>query len=168
MKSLERLFVLENLPAWSPRLRSRSRLRFSAKIHLVDPALAVAAMEADPFRLLNDLETFGYLFESLAVRDLRVYAQGVRGRLTHYRDEAGLETDVIVRRGNGDWIAVEIKLGGEQAVNAAARSLIKMANLVDPEAVGAPRKLVVLTAVGSHSFERRDGVAVVPISTLGP
>lgn len=168
MKSLERLFVLESLPAWSPRLRSRSRLRSSSKIQLVDPGLAVATMEAEPSRLLNDLETFGYLFESLAVRDLRVYAQGVRGRLTHYRDETGLETDVIVRRGNGDWIAVEVKLGGERAVDAAARSLIKMAGLVDPEAVGAPRKLVVLTAVGSHSFERRDGVAVVPISTLGP
>lgn len=168
MKSLERLFVVENLPAWSPRLRSRSLLRSSPKLQLVDPALAAAVMEAGPSRLLNDLETYGHLFESLAVRDLRIYAQGIRGRLTHYRDQTGLETDVIIRRGNGDWIAVEVKLGGADAVNAAAGSLIRMSKTIDQEAVGAPRKLVVLTAVGNHSFERRDGVAVVPISTLGP
>lgn len=168
MRSLERLFVVENLPAWSPRLRSRARLRSSPKVHLVDPALAAASMEADPGRLLNDLETFGFLFESLVVRDLRIYAQGIRGRLTYYRDESGLETDVIIRRNNGDWIAVEVKLGGAAAVNAAAASLVKMSKRVDTDAVGEPRKLVVVTAVGKYSFEREDGVAVVPLSTLGP
>ena len=168
MKSLERLFVVENLPAWLPRLRSRNALRSSPKLQLVDPALAVAAMEASPSLLMRDLNTFEYLFESLAVRDLRIYAQGIRGRLTHYRDNSGLETDVIIRRSNGDWVAVEVKLGGEDAVNAAAASLLKMSKRVDTGVVGEPRKLVVVTAVGNYSFERRDGVAVVPISTLGP
>ena len=168
MRSLERLFVVENLPAWSPRLRSRTALRASPKLHLIDPALAAAALEADPSLLMNDLNTFGFLFESLVVRDLRIYTQRIRGRLTHYRDESGLETDVIIRRNNGDWIAVEVKLGGQAAVDAAAASLLKMRKRVDTDVVGLPRKLVVVTAVGNHSFERADGVTVVPISTLGP
>ena len=168
MKSLERLFVVEDLPAWSPHLRSRAVLRSSPTRHLVDPALAAAAMGAGPPKLMKDLRTFGFLFESLAVRDLRVYAQAIRGRLSHYRDHSGLEADVIVSRDDGAWLAFEVKLGGAEAVNAAAASLLKLADRVDQEAVGPLQKLIVLTAVGNYGFERRDGVTVVPITALGP
>lgn len=168
LNSLERLFIVEDLPAWSPRLRSRSVLRSSPKRHFVDPSLAAAAMLAGPSHLINDLETFGFLFESLAVRDLRVYAQIIRGHVAHYLDDSGLEADVVISRDNGDWIGIEVKLGGEDAVNAAAASLLKVSRRVDHEAVGPPRKLVVLTAVGNYAFDRTDGVAVVPITTLGP
>ncbi len=168
LSALERLFVVEDVPAWSPQLRSRSRLRGAPKRQLVDPSLAAAALDADPGRLLGDLETLGFLFESLCVRDLRVYCQALRAELSHYRDNTGLEVDTIIRRRNGEWVAVEIKLGGRAAIEAAAASLTKLRDdRIDPTQVGAPRRLVVVTATG-FAYERTDGVAVVPITALGP
>ena len=155
------------MPAWAPRLRSRSRLRGAPKRQLVDPSLAAAALGADRERLLDDLKTLGFLFESLCVRDLRVYCRPLRASLSHYRDNTGLEVDAILRRRNGDWIAVEIKLGGRVAVDAAAASLRKLRDRIDPAEVGAPKRLVVLTATG-YAYERTDGVAVVPITSLAP
>ena len=168
LSALERLFVVEDVPAWSPQLRSRSRLRGAPKRQLVDPSLAAAALSADPGRLLADLETLGFLFESLCVRDLRVYCQMMRAELSHYRDNTGLEVDTIIRQRNGEWMAAEIKLGGRAAVEAAAASLVKLRDdRIDPTRVGAPRRLVVITATG-FAYERTDGVAVVPITALGP
>ncbi len=167
LAALQRLFIVEDVPAWAPRLRSRSRLRGAPKRQLVDPSLAAAALGADRERLLGDLETLGLLFESLCVRDLRVYCQPLRATLSHYRDNTGLEVDAIVRRRNGDWIAVEIKLGGRAAVDAAAASLRKLGDRIDPAEVGEPKRLVVLTATG-YAYERTDGVAVVPVTGLGP
>ena len=167
LSALQRLFVVEDVPAWSPRLRSRSRLRGAPKRQLTDPSLAVAALDADRARLLADLETLGFLFESLCVRDLRVYCQAQRAELSHYRDNTGLEVDAIIRRRNGEWIAAEIKLGGRTAVDAAAASLLKLRDRIDPAAVGEPRRLVVITATG-FAYERTDGVAVAPITSLGP
>lgn len=167
LAALERLFVVEDVPAWAPRLRSRSRLRGMPKRQLVDPSLAAAALGADRTRLLGDLETFGFLFESLCVRDLRVYCQPLRATVSHYRDSTGLEADVILRKRNGDWIAVEIKLGGRAAVEAAAESLRKLSERIDPAVVGEPSRLVVLTATG-YAYERTDGVSVVPVTSLGP
>lgn len=168
LRMLERLFVVEDLPAWSVRLRSRTRLRRSAKRHFVDPSLAVAALRAGPQRLLADLSLFGLLFESLAIRDLRVYADAHGGDVCHYRDESGLEVDAIVEAGDGHWIGCEVKLGALDAVDTAARSLLKLAERVDISAVGPPAKLVVITAGGEYAYERADGVAVVPIAALGP
>ena len=165
--ALGRLFVVEDVPAWAPRLRSRSRLRGAPKRQLVDPSLAAAALGADRGRLLGDLETLGLLFESLCVRDLRVYAQPLRATLSHYRDNTGLEVDAVLRRRTGDWIAVEVKLGGRAAVDAAAASLLRLRDRVDPAGVGEPKRLVVLTAAG-YAYERTDGVAVAPITCLGP
>ena len=165
--ALGQLFVVEDVPAWAPSLRSRSRLRGAPKRQLVDPSLAVAALGADRRRLLGDPETLGLLFESLCVRDLRVYAQPLRATLSHYRDNTGLEVDAILRRRNGDWIAVEVKLGGRAAVDAAAASLLRLRDRVDPARVGEPKRLVVLTAAG-YAYERTDGVAVAPITCLGP
>ena len=168
LRMLERLFVVEDLPAWSVRLRSRTRLRRSAKRHLVDPSLAVAALRAGPQRLLADLSLFGLLFESLVIRDLRVYADAHGGDVCHYRDESGLEVDAIVEAGDGRWIGCEVKLGALDAVDTAARSLLKLAERVDVSVVGPPAKLVVITAGGEYAYERADGVAVVPIAALGP
>lgn len=168
LRMLERLFVVEDLPAWSVRLRSRTRLRRSAKRHFVDPSLAVAALRAGPQRLLADLSLFGLLFESLAIRDLRAYADAHGGDVSHYRDESGLEVDAIVEAGDGHWIGCEVKLGALDAVDTAARSLLKLAERVDVSVVGPPAKLVVITAGGEYAYERADGVAVVPIAALGP
>ena len=168
LDALEGVFVSEDQPAWSVRLRSRSRLRRSPKRHLVDPSLAVAALRTGPDRLLRDLSLLGLLFESLAVRDLRVYADANDADVFHYRDNTGLEVDAVVETWGGDWLACEVKLGGADAVEAAARSLLKLRSRVDPDAAGPPTKLAVVTAVGSYAYDRPDGVAVVPITALGP
>ena len=167
LDALTRVFAIEDVPAWSAHLRSRATLRQMPKRHLADPSLAVAALEASPSKLRRDLKTFGLLFESLVVRDLRIYAQAVGGHLTHYRDSNGLEIDVIVERRDGSWLAVEVKLGGEQAIEQAAQSLRKLRDTVDHESVGAPSDLVVVTA-GGYGYRRDDGVVVLPITVLGP
>ena len=125
-------------------------------------------MRSSPSALLNDLSTLGLLFESLCIRDLRVYCQPLRADLSHYRDNTDLEVDTIIRRRSGDWIAIEIKLGGREAIETAAASLLKLRDhRIDQQAVGEPRRLVVLTATG-FAYERTDGVTVVPITTLKP
>ena len=167
LDSLRRLFVVEDVPAWSAELRSRARLRQSPKRHLADPSLAAAALHAGPERLMEDFPTLGLLFESLAVRDLRVYAQSVRARLAHYRDSNELEVDAIIERSDGAWIAAEIKLGGQDAIDTAAASLLKLRSVVDERHVGEPANLVVVTAAG-YGYRRADGVFVVPLATLGP
>lgn len=167
LDDLERIFVVEDQPAWSVRLRSKSRLRSTPKRHFVDPSLAVAALGTGPERLLADLGYFGMLFESLVVRDLRVYASVHDGEVLHYRDNTGLEVDAIVENGGGDWLAAEVKLGGTAAIDTAARNLLKLRDRVDRSIVGEPKKLAVLTAFG-YAYDRPDGVAVVPITTLCP
>jgi hypothetical protein len=167
LDSLRRLFVVEDVPAWSAELRSRARLRRSPKRHLADPSLAAAALHAGPERLMDDFPTLGLLFESLAVRDLRVYAQSARARLAHYRDSNDLEVDAVIERSDGAWVAAEIKLGGQDAIEAAAASLLKLCSAVDERHVGEPANLVVVTAAG-YGYRRDDGVLVVPLATLGP
>jgi len=164
--ALKRLFVIEDLPAWSPALRSRSILRQARTHHFVDPSLAVAALEADPSRLVRDIETLGLLFESLVVRDLRVYAQRMDANVYHYRDNTGLEADAIVQRRNGDWAAFEVKLG-QRAVDDAAAALLRLAERVDSKRHGKPVTLAVVTGWG-YAHRRADGVDVIPIGTLGP
>jgi uncharacterized protein len=166
LAALARVFVVEDLPAWSPALRSRTLLRSAPTRHFVDPSLAVAALGADPDRLLRDVETLGLLFESLAVRDLRIFAQALDATVMHYRDAAGLEADAIVERRDGEWAAFEVKLG-PGAVDDAARNLLRLADRVDPSRQGRPSALVVLTGWG-YGYRRPDGVCVVPIGTLGP
>lgn len=167
LEALRRVFVVEDVPAWSVELRSRAHLRRAAKRHLADPSLAVAALNGSPQRLWSDLAAFGLLFESMAVRDLRIYAQAARGRIAHYRDSSGLEVDVIIERGDGAWIALEIKLGGDAAIEAASESLLKLRDTVEQRQVGPPANLVVVTATG-YGYRREDGVLVVPLTALGP
>lgn len=166
LDALARLMIVEDLPAWSPGLRSRTRLRAASVRHFVDPSLAVAAVRATPARLLADLNWFGFLFEDLVVRDLRVYAQALEAQVYHYRDESGLEADAIIEMPDGRWAAFEVKLGlGE--VNAAAEHLMKLRDRVDTDATGEPLALAVITGTG-YGYVRDDGVAVIPIGALCP
>jgi len=164
--ALTRLFVIEDLPAWSPSLRSRSILRIAPTRHFVDPSLAVAALGASPERLLQDVETLGLLFESLVVRDLRIYAQAIDANVLHYRENTGLEADAIVQRRDGTWAAFEVKLG-QAAVDDAAASLLRVAERIDTQRHGPPAVLAVITGWG-YAYRRPDGVAVIPAGALAP
>ena len=167
LEALRRLFVLDEQPAWSVRLRSRTPLRKSPKLHLVDPSLAAAALAADPARLMSDPSTLGLLFESLVVRDLRVLSQPLAGRVQHLRDAAGQEADAVVECPDGRRMIAEIKLGGADAIDAAARSLLRLAHNLPDDASGRQAALVIITATG-YGYTRPDGVRVVPITALGP
>ena len=167
VNSLRRIFILDEISAWSPKMRSKTALRSSPTWHLVDPSLAVAALDADPDRLLGDLSTMGLLFESLCVRDLRVYASMIDGDILHFRDRTGLEVDAIVQLNNGRWGAVEIKLGSTKAVEEAAANLFKLRNRIDTSAVSEPEFLMVLTG-GQYAYRREDGIYVVPLGCLCP
>lgn len=163
---LDRLMIVEDQPAWVPRLRSRSVLRSGAKRHFVDPSLAVAALRATPARLLRDLNLLGFLFESLVVRDLRVYGQALDAHVLQYRDNLGLEVDAIVETAEGRWAAFEVKLGPGQVDDGAA-SLLKFADRVDTSKVGQPAALGVIIGFG-YGYVRDDGIAVIPIGALCP
>ena len=168
LNALERVFAIEDQPAWSAHLRSRSRLRRSPKRHFVDPSLAVAALlRSGPNQLRADLGSFGLFFESLAVRDLRVHAQAHDAEVYHYRDNTGLEVDAIIETAAGAWMGVEIKLGGEGPIEDGARNLLKLRDRVDPDRTGLPAALVVIVGVG-HGYTRPDGVVLAPLTALGP
>ena len=165
--ALERLFVVEDLPGWQPHLRSRIALRTTPTRHFVCPSLAVAALRANSARLRADLEFFGLLFESLVVRDLRVYSQFDGCQMSHYRDEYGLEVDVILERADGEWAAIEVKLGSDEGVSEAVESLRKLRDRVDTGRMGSPVKLAVITATGIGA-ELPDGISIIPITAIGP
>ncbi|WNM24602.1 ATP-binding protein [Demequina capsici] len=167
LEALERLMVVETQPAWSTHLRSRSTLRTAARTHFVDPSLAAAALGAGPERLLSDPNYLGLLFESLVVRDLRVYGSPLDATIHHYRDSDGLEVDTIVQLRDGRWAAFEVKLGGEKAVEDAAANLLRFSSKVDTSKMGDPAALGVITASG-YGYTRPDGVVVLPIGALGP
>lgn len=165
VNALKRIFVVEDLPAWQPSLRSKTAIRTSEKRHFVDPSIATAVMRVDPKGILKDFEYFGFLFESLCTRDVRIYAQANDGDVFHYRDKSGLESDLIVRLRNGKWAAIEVKLGQKQ-IEEAASNLLAIAGKIDTEKMGAPAFLMVLTG-GQFAYQRKDGVWVVPIGCLG-
>jgi len=163
---LGRLMIVEDQPAWAPHLRSKYALRSAAKRHFVDPSLAVAALRATPERLLHDMQLLGFLFESLVVRDLRVYAQAVDARVLQYRDSYGLEVDAIVETADGRWAAFEVKLGSGQ-VDEAATTLHRFARQIDTGRSGSPVALGVIVGTG-YGYLRQDGIMVIPIGALGP
>ena len=164
MNALRRLFVVEDLPAWSPSLRSKTVIRTSHKRHFTDPSIAVASLRATPDSLLQDFNTFGLLFESLCVRDLRTYADAIDGEVYHYHDKSGLEADAIVNLKDGRWGAVEVKMGAKE-IEIAAANLKALRDKVNTEKMRAPSFLMVLTA-SEYGYKRDDGVYVVPIGCL--
>ncbi len=166
LDALAHVMIVEDVPAWSPRIRSRSRLRTAPVRTFVDPSLATAALGVEPQRLLKEPEFFGLVFESLVVRDIRVYSQRLGGDVFSYRDNTDLEIDIIVEFRDGRWLACEVKLS-PRAIDAAAATLLRLADRVDTEVMGAPAALVVVTG-GGYSYRRPDGVDVVPIGVLGP
>ena len=168
LDALQRLFVVDESPAWTPHLRSRTPQRRPVKRYLADPALMAAALEAGPARFAGDTRSLGMLFETLVVRDLRIYAEAGECRpISHYRDDSGLEVDAVLQRRDGAWIAVEVKLGGETLVESGAEALLKLRERIDDRRIGEPSRLVVVTAVG-YAYDRPDGVSVVPITDLAP
>ena len=166
IKALKRLFVIEDLEAWNPNIRSKAAIRTSDTRHFVDPSIGTAALGLGPKDLMNDLESFGLFFEDLAVRDLRIFADVLDGRLYHYRDSSGLECDTVLHRRNGTYALIEIKLGGEKAIEEAADSMKQLAETIDHTRMPQPSFLMVLTAVGPYAYRRPDGVFVVPITCL--
>ena len=166
LQALTRLMVMEDQPAWRPHLRSKAALRLAPRRHFCDPSLAVAALGGSPDWLLKDLELFGLLFESLVIRDLRVFAQASDGEVLHYRDKYGVEVDAIVQLRDGRWGAVEIKLG-EGQVEAAAAGLERFRNQIDTSRMGEPAFLAVVCGKG-YGYRRSDGIDVVPLGALGP
>jgi predicted AAA+ superfamily ATPase len=162
--ALKKIFVIEDLPAWSAKLRSKTAIRTSSKWHFIDPSIATAALRATPERLLDDFETFGFLFESLAIRDLRVYAESMDGKVYHYRDKNRLEVDAIIQLGDGRWGAAEIKMGAGMIEKAAA-NLLAFKDKIDNQNMKTPSFLMVLTATES-AFQMKNGVWVVPLGCL--
>lgn len=164
MNALRRIFVIEDQPAWAPSMRSKTAIRSTSKRHFVDPSIATAVLRTSPSGLLNDFNTFGFLFESLCTRDLRIYAQANDGEIYHFRNRAGLEADIIIALNDGRWAAVEAKLGNKQ-IEEAALHLQTLAQKVDESKMGKPSFLMVLTG-GDLAYQRKDGVYVVPIACL--
>lgn len=167
LEALRRIFVIEDLPAWSPKLRSKTAIRTSDTRYFTDPSIAATALEATGKDLAGDPQTLGFLFETLAVRDLRAYTEALGGALYHYRDKSGLECDTIAHLDDGRYSLIEIKLGGEDAIETAAATLKKLAGLIDTSKMRAPSFLAVLTGVGEFAYQRADGVYVIPLGTLG-
>ena len=167
LDALRSMFVIEDMPAWNPNLKSKTAIRSSETRYFVDPSIATAAMGIGPGDLMNDLKAFGLLFETLCVRDLRVYSQAIGGEVYHYRDKNGLECDAVVHLPNGKFGLIEIKLGGETQIQAGAESLMTLASKIDVDKMRHPSFMMVLTAVGSFAYRRKDGILVVPVSTLG-
>ena len=166
ISALRKIFVVEDMPAWNPNLRSKSAIRTSDTRYFVDPSIAVAAMGIGPDDLMNDLNMFGLFFETLAVRDLRVYAEGLDGDVFHYRDSNGLECDAVLHLHNGSYGLIEIKLGGETLIEEGAKNLKRLADKIDTTKMKNPSFMMVLTAVGQYAYMRKDGVMVVPIGCL--
>ena len=166
--ALQKLFVVEDMPAWCPNLRCKTPIRTGDTRYYVDSSIATASLGLGPGDMMNDLTAFGFYFETMAVRDLRVYAESLFGDVAHYRDASGLECDAVVHLRNGSYGLVEIKLGGERLIEAGAASLHALAGKIDTEATKAPSFLMVLTAVGDFAYRRRDGVVICPIGALRP
>jgi predicted AAA+ superfamily ATPase len=164
INALRRIFVVEDLPAWAPSLRSKTAIRTTEKRHFVDPSIATAVMRTNPEGILTDFKYFGFLFESLCTRDVRIYAQANDGDVFHYRDKSGLEADLIIRLRDGRWAAIEVKLGKKQ-IEEAAVNLLTLKNKIDEEKMGKAAFLMIITA-GQHAYQRKDGIWVVPIGCL--
>ncbi|MGN0714436.1 MAG: ATP-binding protein [Anaerovoracaceae bacterium] len=166
LNALRKIFVIEDMPAWNPNLRSKTAIRSSDTRYYVDPSIAVAALGIGPNDLINDLQTFGFLFETLCIRDLRVFADSLDGQVYHYRDKDGQKCDAVIHLRNGQYGLIEIKLGGDKRIEEGAKSLKAMESKIDTDKMKAPAFLMVLTGIGDYAYRRKDGVYVVPIGCV--
>lgn len=166
LAALKKIFVIEDSAAWNPNLRSKTAIRTSDTRYFVDPSIAVAALGIGPNDLMNDLNTMGLLFETLCIRDLRVFADALDGQVYHFRDKSGLECDAVVHLRNGHFGLIEVKLGGDTLIGEGAKTLRSLADKIDTARMNAPSFLMVLTAAGKYAYQREDGVYVVPIGCL--
>jgi len=164
MNALRRIFVIEDLPAWAPSLRSKTAIRTSEKRHFVDPSIATAVLRTNPEGILKDFAFYGFLFEALCTRDIRIYAQSIDGDVFHYRDKSGLEADLIVRLRDGRWAAIEVKMGTKQ-IEEAAKNLLTLKAKINNEKMGKESFLMILTG-GQYAYRRNDGIWIVPIGCL--
>ena len=169
LEALRKIFVVEDMPAWNPNLRSKTAIRTADTRYFVDPSIATAALGMGPADLINDLNTMGFFFEAMCVRDLRVFAEALNGKVYHYRDKSGLECDAVLHLRNGQYGLVEIKLGGQSLINEGAATLNTLAAQIDTSRMKAPAFKMILTATGEHAYRRpEDGIYVVPIGCLKP
>lgn len=166
--ALRRIFIVEDMTAWNPSLKSKTVIRQSDTRYFVDPSIACAALNCGPDDLMRDLKSMGLIFETLCIRDLRVYAQVLGGTVHHYRDKTGLECDAVIHLPSGGYGLVEIKLGGDRLIEEGAGNLLKLESRIDEDRMGKPAFKMVLTAVGPFAYRRPDDVYVVPIGTLRP
>ena len=166
IKALKKLFVIEDLAAWNPNIRSKAAIRTSDTRHFVDPSIGTAVLGLGPKDLINDLKSFGFFFEDMVVRDLRVYADALDGELYHYRDSNGLECDTVLHRRNGSYALLEVKLGGEQNIEDGAANMLSLAHNIDTDKMPAPSFMAVIVGVGQYAYQRKDGVFVIPIGCL--
>ncbi len=166
ISALKKIFVIEESPAWNPNLRSKAAIRTSDTRYFIDPSIATASLGIGPEDLINDLNTFGLVFETLCIRDLRVYAESINGNVYHYRDSSSLECDAVIHLRNGSYGLVEIKLGGDRLIDEGAKNLIKLQNKIDTEKMKKPSFMMVLTATGNYAYKRDDDVYVIPVGCL--
>ncbi|MBR2506436.1 MAG: DUF4143 domain-containing protein, partial [Bacilli bacterium] len=167
LEALRKIFVVEDMPAWNPNLRSKTAIRTADTRYFVDPSIATAALGLGPADLMNDLKTMGFFFEAMCVRDLRVFAEALNGKVYHYRDKSGLECDAVVHLRNGQYGLIEVKLGGETLINEGVETLTLLAKQIDTTRMKAPAFKMILTATGEHAFRRpEDGIYIVPIGCL--
>lgn len=166
INDLKKIFVIEDVSSWKPNLRSKSAIRISDTRYFVDPSIVVASLGLGPDDLLEDLNTFGFIFENLCIRDLRIYAESINGEIYHYRDATDLECDCVVHLRNGSYGLIEIKLGGDKLIEEGASNLLKLRDKIDTDRMNNPSFLMIVTGVGSYAFRRPDGVLVVPIGCL--
>lgn len=169
IKALKEIFVIEDSIAWNPNLRSKTAIRTSDTRYFIDPSIATAALGMGPKDLINDMETFGFIFETLAIRDLRVYADALDGKVYHYRDKNNLECDAVIHLRNGSYGLVEVKIGGTEPIREGAESLKTLSSKIDSTRMKTPSFMMVLTGIGNFAYKRpEDGVLVVPIGCLKP
>lgn len=166
VNALKKIFVIEDMPAWNPNLRSKTAIRSSDTRYYIDPSIAAAALGIGPQDLIADLKTFGFLFETMCVRDLRVFADALNGTVYHYRDKEGLECDAVVHLRNGSYGLVEIKLGGDTLIEEGAKTLTALTKKIDTTEMNAPAFSMVLIGTGNYAYRRKDGIYVVPIGCL--
>ena len=169
LEALRKIFVVEDMPAWNPNLRSKTAIRTADTRYFTDPSIATAALGLGPSDLIGDLNTMGFFFEAMCVRDLRVFAEALNGNVYHYRDKTGLECDAVIHLRNGRYGLIEIKIGGQSLINDGAETLNALADQIDTTRMKAPTFKMILTAVGEYAYRRpEDGIYVVPIGCLKP